>query len=108
MAYNPDVGVRTRGVMEKCSFCVQRIHEGTRMQKTHLGLNQIANVTLKGLLWTMKHITHSDLIQRDMFQKRIDSNEELYMHEMMYPILQGIDSLMISYIYGRCGEFCCG
>lgn len=77
-------------------------YEGTRMQKTHLGLNQIANVTLKGLLWTMKHITHSDLIQRDMFQKRIDSNEELYMHEMMYPILQGIDSLMISYIYGSC------
>lgn len=76
--------------------------ESTRMQKTHLHLSQIATVTLKGLLWTMKHITHAQLIERDMFQDRLNKNEELYMHEMIYPILQGIDSLMISYIYGNC------
>ena len=40
-------------------------------------------------------VTHSRLIQRDMFQQRIREGKEISMSEMLYPILQGYDSVMI-------------
>jgi len=77
--------------------------EQTRMQSKIFGFKgMIAVVTLKSFLWTLKHITHSRLIERDMFQERIRGEKELFMHEMVYPVLQGIDSDIISGLYGSC------
>ena len=40
-------------------------------------------------------VTYSRLISRDMFQKRLVDNADIYMHELIYPILQGYDSFIL-------------
>jgi tyrosyl-tRNA synthetase len=35
------------------------------------------------------------MIKRDMFQKRLSEGKELYIHEFMYPALQGYDSIVL-------------
>ncbi len=78
------------------------LFENTRMQSSVLSRKQIVSITVRGLLWTLRHITHQRLISRDMFQDRLKKGEELYMHEMLYPVLQGIDSFVLAQIYGSC------
>ncbi len=44
MVLNPDVVTRSRGVMEKCSFCVQRTQEGklkAKLENRPLGSNEV-------------------------------------------------------------------
>jgi len=54
-----------------------------------------AGMALSEFLKLMSMVTHSRLIAREMFQKRITEGAEIYMHELVYPILQGYDSVML-------------
>ena len=78
------------------------LFDNSRMQKSALGLANIQSVSFARILSTLRHITHARLIERDMFQERLTAGTELYMHEMMYPVLQGIDSSILATIYGSC------
>jgi tyrosyl-tRNA synthetase len=77
------------------------VFEETRMQKK-MGVTNISVVTMRSLLWGLKHVTLAQLVERDMFQKRIEGGESLFMHEMLYPVLQGIDSDVLYQVYGAC------
>ena len=51
------------------------------------------NITLAQFVEIMDKFTVQQLLERSMFQQRIKSNEALYLNEMIYPILQGYDSV---------------
>jgi tyrosyl-tRNA synthetase len=51
----------------------------------------------------LAQVTQAQLIERDMFQKRIKEGKEIRMHEMIYPIVQGYDSVMLKDQIAMCG-----
>lgn len=50
-------------------------------------------VSFKDLIEITSNITHSQMIERDMFKKRIENNKDIWFHELLYPIAQGYDSV---------------
>jgi len=49
----------------------------------------------KDFISLLQLITHDRLVSRDMFRKRLAEKKEIYMHEMIYPIIQGYDSVAL-------------
>lgn len=41
------------------------------------------------------YFTVQQMIERDIFQKRIKENKPLYVHEFLYPLMQGYDSVVL-------------
>ncbi|WP_020574645.1 tyrosine--tRNA ligase [Actinopolymorpha alba] len=54
-----------------------------------------AGLTTTGMLELLSHVTHAQLLARDMFRRRIAAGREIAMHELCYPVLQGYDSYAV-------------
>lgn len=42
------------------------------------------------------HFTNQQMVARDMFQRRLAEDKPIFMHEFMYPLLQGYDSVAMN------------
>lgn len=49
------------------------------------------------------HTTVQQLIERDMFQKRINNNKAIFLNEFVYPMFQGYDSVAMNVDVELCG-----
>lgn len=78
------------------------LEQVTRVLRTEPELLQIRRnsewydeMGVAGLLSELSRVTHAHLISRDMFRSRIDAEAEIAMHELIYPVLQGFDSVAL-------------
>lgn len=55
----------------------------------------LGKLTLADWLSVLKQFTVSRILERDDFQKRLKAGREVWLHEVMYPLLQGYDSVAV-------------
>lgn len=53
-------------------------------------------LTFKEVVELSSHFTVAQMIERDMFQERIKSNQSIGLHEFLYPLMQGYDSVAMN------------
>ncbi len=67
--------------------------EGENPAKILFNSQWLDKVNFRDLIEITSNVTHQQMIERDMYQKRIKSNAVIHFHELLYPIAQGYDSV---------------
>ena len=55
----------------------------------------LEKLTLMELIQLVAKKTVAQMLQRDSFKNRLQADEDVYMHEFLYPLMQGYDSVMV-------------
>lgn len=63
----------------------------------------LSKLTFGEVLELSSNFTVQQMLERDMFQKRLKSNSPIHVHEFMYPLMQGYDSVAMDVDAELCG-----
>jgi len=69
--------------------------EGDNPVKMLFNSEWLDKVNFKDLIGYSSHFTFQQLIERDMFQKRLKEDKPIYLHEFLYPVAQAIDCIVM-------------
>lgn len=76
------------------------------LKKTEIRYNSewYDKMSAEDLLKLMSRFTVQRMLERDMFQKRIEQKKEIRLQEPVYPVLQGYDSVVLKADITICGN----
>lgn len=63
----------------------------------------LAKLTMEDVINLASNVTVQQLLERDMFEKRVSENKPIFLHEFMYPLMQGYDSVVMDVDVELCG-----
>ena len=56
----------------------------------------LAKLTLEDVVDLASHFTVQQMLERDMFDRRLQEGKPIYLHEFLYPLMQGYDSVAMN------------
>lgn len=63
----------------------------------------LSKLTLEDLVDLASNVTVQHMLERDMFEKRLENNKPIFLHEFFYPLMQGYDSVELDVDVELCG-----
>lgn len=63
----------------------------------------LAKLTMEDVVELASKVTVQHMLERDMFEKRIKEQKPIHLHEFMYPLMQGYDSVAMEVDAELCG-----
>ncbi len=63
----------------------------------------LSKLTMKEIIDLASNFTVQRMLERDMYQKRIKEEKPIYLHEFLYPLMQGYDSVAMDVDVEVCG-----
>jgi tyrosyl-tRNA synthetase len=82
-------------VMENCKLYKDQAARLIDIKKTELKYNSkwLGKLTFTEVIDLASEFTVQRMLERDMFENRMKEGKPIYVHEFMYPLMQGYDSL---------------
>lgn len=63
----------------------------------------LSKLTFEDIIHLASNFTVQQMLERDMFEKRMVAREPVYLHEFLYPLMQGYDSVAMDVDVELCG-----
>ncbi|MEK7622237.1 MAG: tyrosine--tRNA ligase [Patescibacteria group bacterium] len=67
--------------------------EGKNPVKIVFNYDWLSKLTFEDVVKLASHFTVQQMIERDFFQERLKTNQPIHLHEFLYPLMQGYDSV---------------
>jgi len=84
-----------RGYKERAGKILD-FHSNQNPAEIKFNSEWLSQLTLAEVIKLAAKTTVGQIIKRDMFQERMKAGKEIYLHEFLYPLLQGYDSVAMN------------